>query len=289
MHRKHFEPRSARKSVKPELPLPPRKAGARVGPWLRLANLFPLLDDLPEVKAIWTHFDNLMGAATLSKAVPVRDPPRVPGHMPGQRLELPAEFKSSLPSATEFMKKARAAGLTNLVSLLPGTEKEALRELARQVSFVLAGLARRPKRTSVTWVTVAYEINPQRSGPAVRAWNPFTRFTEILEAIEKSRLHLCPVCNQFFYAIRKDAPCCSRKCSHTRRQHISTGNWERYKRARAFRARAKLPAVKGKERRRLMELSEALREPGAKEEAEPQDAREQSNARDPAAHAGEAD
>lgn len=102
----------------------------------------------------------------------------------------------------------------------------------------------------------------------MRAWNPFTRFTEALQPIETSRLHRCSVCNKFFYAIREDARCCSRKCSHTRRQHRFTRNWERYRRARAFRNRAGLAAIKGKERRRLMELNEALREPEAKERPE---------------------
>ncbi len=53
MQRKHFKPRSALKSVKadpPGLP-PPRKAGALMEPWLRLANLLPPLDDLAEVRA----------------------------------------------------------------------------------------------------------------------------------------------------------------------------------------------------------------------------------------------
>ena len=233
-----------------------------------LANLLPPLDDPPEVRAVWSRIRKLAGSRKLAKGVPVRNLRRVLGRMPSQWLERPAELKSSLPTATEFMKKARSAGLAKLVSLRPGTEKKALFELAQQVSFVLAGLARRPKRASLTWVTIAYEINPQRSGPAVRAWNPFTRFIEALQPIETSRLRLCPVCNQFFYAARKNAPCCSPKCSHTRRQHISTGNWEQYKRARAFRARAKLPAVKGKERRRLMELSEALRANKPEDDAE---------------------
>jgi hypothetical protein len=228
----------------------------------------PPLEDLPEVKAVSSQIRKLMGGRNLAKGVPVRDLPRVLGGMPSPWFEGPVEFKSSLPSASDFMKKAKAAGLAKLVSLRPGTEEKALLELARQVYFVLAGLARRPRRASLTWVNVAYEIKPQRATPAVRAWNPFTRFTEALQPIEVSRLRRCSVCNQFFYAIREDAPCCSRKCSHTRRQHRFTGNWERYKRARAFRIRTGLTAVKGKERRHLMELNELLREPEANKEAE---------------------
>ena len=260
MRRKHFELPSETKNVKTERPLPPRQAGALIGPWLKLANLLPPLDDLPEVKAVSSQIRKLMGSRDLAKGVPVRDLPRVLGRMPSQWLEEPVAFKSSLPNATNFMKRAKAAGVANVVDLRPGTEEQALLELAKQVFLVLAGLARRPRRASVTWVTVAYEIKPQRAGPAVRTWNPFTRFTEALQPIETSRLHRCSVCNKFFYAIREDAACCSRKCSHTRRQHRFTGNWERYRRARAFRTRAGLAAVKGKERRRLMELNEALQE-----------------------------
>jgi hypothetical protein len=81
-----------------------------------------------------------------------------------------------------------------------------------------------------------------------------------LEAFfEMGRLRVCPVCNEIFSAFRRDAACCSRKCSHIRRQHRFTGNWDRYKRARAFRIRTGLSAVKGKERRRLVELNKVLR------------------------------
>jgi len=231
--------------------------------------LLPPFDDLREVRAVWSPIPKLTGSRKLAKGVPVRDPRRFVGHMPSRRLEGPAEFESRLPNSTDFMKRAKAAGLAKLVSLRPGTEEQALFELARQVSFVLAGLARRPRRSSLAWVRVAYEIKPQRAAPAVRAWNPFTRFTEALQPIETSRLRRCSVCNEFFYAIREDAPCCSRKCSHTRRQHRSIGNWEQYRRARAFRARAGLTAAKGKERRHLMELNEALREPEEKDEPDP--------------------
>jgi len=245
----HF---SQRKASRPSLP--PRKTGALIEPWLRLANLLPPLDDLPEVRAGWSRFRsrNLDGGA------PHRDLKRLLGSISSQWLEGRA-LESSLPNATNFMEKAKASGLAELVNLRPGTEKQLLPELARQVYFVLAGLARTRRRVSLTWVRVAYEIRAKRPRPAVRAWNPFIRFTEALEAIETSRLRRCAVCNQFFYAIRRDARCCSRKCSHTRRQHLSSGNWERYRRARAFRNRTGLVAVKGKERRRVMELSEALR------------------------------
>ena len=212
----------------------PAAAEASRGPdraLLKLANLLPPLDDLPEVEAVWSRIRKRTGPRNLAKGVPVRDLPRVLRRIPSQWLEGPVEFKSSLPTAPEFMKKAKAAGLTELVSLRPGTEEKALLKLAQQVHFVLAGLARRPRRDSVTWVNVAYEIKPQRAAPAIRVWNPFTRFTEALQPIQTNRLRRCSVCNQFFYAIREDARCCSRKCSHTRRQHRFTGNWERYRRA----------------------------------------------------------
>jgi len=78
-------------------------------------------------------------------------------------------------------------------------------------------------------------------------------------SFETGPLRRCPVCNRIFLALRRDAPCCSLQCSHIRRQHRFTGNWEQYRRAREFRNRTGLAAVKGKERRRLMELYEALR------------------------------
>jgi hypothetical protein len=233
--------------------LPPRKAGALIEPWLRLANLLPPLEDQPEVRAGWSRFRS----RNLAGDVPHRDLQRLLGSKPSQRLE--GRALESSTNATGLMERAKASGLAELVNLRPGTEKQVLPQLARQIYFVLAGLARPRRRVSLTWVRVVYEIRAKRPRPAVRAWNPFTRFTEALEAIETSRLRRCAVCNQFFYAIRRDARCCSRKCSHTRRQHVSSGNWERYRRARAFRNQTGLVAVKGKERRRVMELSEALR------------------------------
>src|SRR5208337_2866498 len=166
MDRKHFEPRSARRSVKTQHRrglLPPSRAAGLIGPWLRLANLLPPLDDPPEVRAVWSI-----------------------GSMTSQLLEGRA-LESSLPNANDFMERARAADLAELVKLRSGTEKQALLELAQQVYFVLAGLVRRQTRASLTWVRVAYEIRPQRHTLVVRTWNPFTRFTEALKEIETSR------------------------------------------------------------------------------------------------------
>lgn len=247
------------------LPLPPAKAGAIIGPWLRLANLLPPPPDLREMRAVWSRIRKLHGLRNLAKGVPVRSLREVLGRTPGPWIEKPEKLDFSLLNTTDFMKKVKAAGLENLVSLRPGTEEEVLVELAQQAYFVLAGLTRRPRRASLTWVRVANEIKPQRAGLEVRARNPFSRFAEAIQLVEASRLHRCPVCNSFFYATREDAKCCSRKCSHTRRQHRFKDNWERYRRGRTFRTRAGLAAAKGKERRRLMELNEALRQTDAKE------------------------
>ncbi len=157
-----------------------------------------------------------MGSRNLAEAVRVRRLRRLLGRMPTRWLEESAELQSSLPNASDFMEKAKAVGLANLVSLRPETERQTLLELAQQVYFVLAGLSRTRKRVSFAWVRVAYEIRPQRHRPTVRTRNPFPRFTDALEAIETRRLHRCAVCNQFFYAIREEARCCSPKCSHTR-------------------------------------------------------------------------
>ena len=211
MDRKHFAPRSLRKSVKHDRqlgPLRPRKAGVVVEPWLRLANLLPPLEDPPEVTAVLSRIRKLTGSGNLAKGRSKRDLRRVLESMRGHRLEETA-IQSSLPNADDFMEKARAAGLAELVKLRPGTEKPALLELAQQVYFVLAGLVHRRMRTSISLVHFAYEIGLQRHRLVVRAWNPFTRFTEALNEIDASRLRRCAVCKKFFYAIRKDARCCS--------------------------------------------------------------------------------
>jgi len=278
MQRKHVEPPSAPENVKAASPsglLLPRKAGALIGPWLKLANLLPPLDDVTEMSAVWSRILSLMGSRSLAEGVRVRRLQRVVGRAASQWFEGP-ELRAPLPNATNFMKVTKDAGLAELISVSPQTEEQALLDLALQTHFVLAGLtrrrgrarrARRPRRVSLSF-RAAYDINPPRAASPVRLGNPFTRFTRALQAIDTSRLRRCSVCNKFFYASRKDASCCSRECSHKRRQHRFVGNWEQYRRARAFRTRAGLPAVKGKERRRLMELSEALRETEAKERPE---------------------
>ena len=117
MQRKHFKPRSARKSVKAGFPA--EESRALIEPWLRLANLLPPLDDLREVRGAWSRIRKLTGLRTLAGGVPHRDLRRVFGSMPSQWLEGRA-FESSLPNATDFMEKAKAAGLAKLVSLRPG-------------------------------------------------------------------------------------------------------------------------------------------------------------------------
>jgi len=59
-------------------------------------------------------------------------------------------LESSWSTASDFMARARAADVAGLVKLRPGTEKQALLELAQQVYLVLAGLARRRRHASLT-------------------------------------------------------------------------------------------------------------------------------------------
>jgi hypothetical protein len=52
--------------------LPPTKAGALIGPWLRLANLLSPFDDLPEVRAVCARIRKLTDLRSSAKGVPVR-------------------------------------------------------------------------------------------------------------------------------------------------------------------------------------------------------------------------
>lgn len=40
---------------------------------------------------------------------------------------------------------------------------------------------------------------------------------EALEGVKVHRIKCCPVCGSFFWAFRRDQPCCSRKCANCRR------------------------------------------------------------------------
>jgi hypothetical protein len=42
--------------------------------------------------------------------------------------------------------------------------------------------------------------------------DPFGYFVNALEGTEADRIGRCPICDRFFFAVRKDRPACSRKC-----------------------------------------------------------------------------
>lgn len=136
--------------------------------------------------------------------------------------------------------------------------------LVSQVHLIFRSLARhkpwrfRGTREDSDAIVAAVEIG--RDG-LVRAqhFGALELFLAELEGTPSDRVRLCEVCDHIFFAFRSDQFCCSKACNHVRHVHRSEGNWEKYKENRQFRRRSKLPAVKGKSRRALSDLHEAIK------------------------------
>jgi len=94
-------------------------------------------------------------------------------------------------------------------------------------------------------------------------FNPLELFLSVLQDVPAERIRICLVCERIFFALRRDRTCCSKECNHVRHVHKSAGNWDEYRQNRKFRSRTKLPAVKGKERRVVTALHQAIMQGGS--------------------------
>lgn len=76
---------------------------------------------------------------------------------------------------------------------------------------------------------------------------------EALDGIEGARIRECPICGRFFWASRKDKPCCGAKCANSLRARRWRRDYkQRYKEARVKRAEQKAMAEREQQLRRSM-------------------------------------
>jgi len=83
-------------------------------------------------------------------------------------------------------------------------------------------------------------------------------FREAMEAADPGRLKRCPVCARVYYAVRKNTGACNEHQSLARVRKARRKAAD-YNASRRFRRKIGGAGVRGKERKRLVELSEALR------------------------------
>jgi predicted nucleic acid-binding Zn ribbon protein len=85
--------------------------------------------------------------------------------------------------------------------------------------------------------------------------SPWNSFLNALSGVEPKRIMRCPVCQKLYPALREDQKACSRLCANVNRVREKRG-W--YERNRDQVKRMGLRPVRGAERRRLVELSNAI-------------------------------
>lgn len=83
-------------------------------------------------------------------------------------------------------------------------------------------------------------------------------FRKAMEAADPRRFKRCPVCSRFYYAVRKNTGACNehQSLARVRKARQKTDD---YNASRRLRRKIGGKGVRGKERKRLVELSEALR------------------------------
>jgi len=74
-----------------------------------------------------------------------------------------------------------------------------------------------------------------RNGSITTNWfDPVKAFLDALESVEAMRVRKCPVCTNFFYAVRKDQKSCSKRCNAVRRVRSWRANQARHEYKRKF-------------------------------------------------------
>jgi hypothetical protein len=129
--------------------------------------------------------------------------------------------------------------------------------LAYHVRLVISGICQGAAAgVSSTVLPVAAQliiVHP-KDRPVVVVHDAFGRFLDALiqSGIPGNRLGVCPICEKFFIALRKDQPTCGRRCANTYRVREWRKNSPKYeksrkhsKRLKANRARVFAPKGRG--------------------------------------------
>lgn len=102
-------------------------------------------------------------------------------------------------------------------------------------------------------------ISLNKDGDVSLNENPVVEmFKKAIEGIDLSRLRRCPVCSRIYYAERKNKQACDQHLALARLWRLR-GKLPEYNAGRRFRRRAKLSGIRGKKRKEVMALSEAVR------------------------------
>ena len=106
--------------------------------------------------------------------------------------------------------------------------------------------------------SVSIYMNTSRTGRIWFSNDPALElFQHCFEGVEVQRIRTCPECGRFYYATRSDKGACDDHLTlmRVRRARNQRG---RYEKARQYRKRLRVKAVKGNERKRLLNLHASL-------------------------------
>jgi hypothetical protein len=154
----------------------------------------------------------------------------------------------------------RVSGSVFIIAEDDRPAKLELCELVSTVRSTLGQIADKPEARA--WI-----INPPFHVDVIRRHpnrNTITRadsgawqcFLGLLENVDPTRIKRCPVCQDVFPMLRKNQKTCSPNCANVERVRKSRGYYKKY-RERSL--RTGLKRIRGAQRRRLIELSQALR------------------------------
>jgi predicted nucleic acid-binding Zn ribbon protein len=205
-----------------------QKPDHRLAPWLKLANLL----QPPPSRHELNQCPRLLGAVL-----------KVSEWRSQCRGIAPAEFVSRFERSGLAAAPAFTASLDLRLLHTRPEQARGLLGLAREVAATLSGLARasdprvlRAASEVPLLISEIYEAPATsrseiwlRNGAVTTWWvDPFKDFLAALEGIEAMRVRQCPVCNRFFFALRKDQKACSKQCNAVRRVREWRANQAQY-------------------------------------------------------------
>jgi len=191
------------------------QARERVRPWLELANLLPPPPSREE-QSRYPLASFVLHARWLRQTQEIRQSEFMRRFERSGLLQTPA-FAASIdwpflctdpdgPSRLLHLAQEIADTLAPLaMALEPG-----VREDAGDASILIKRLYIVPP----AWRT---ELWIDKRAPTIRWIDPYRDFMQAIEGLGAIRLGQCPVCNRFFFGLRKDQKACSTRCNAVRR------------------------------------------------------------------------
>jgi hypothetical protein len=226
----------------------PSKASNRLRPWMELANLLPPPPSREKLERPASGLASMLNVETWNAEARATSPSELLRRFEGSELIQEQAICSTLDLLLLHTSESEAHRFHALVNAVASTLQQLVSAALPSVLKALGDESLMIYRLYENPATSRSEIWMHHGVVITKSVDPFAEFLRALEGSDISRVRQCPICNHFFWALRKDQKACSKKCNAVRRVRDWRANQEQHEYNRKLRGSGLLPQRKVKRR-----------------------------------------